>query len=345
MRPKAMLLFLLYAVFALSGSAEAQTLNGTIALSLPNIDWALEIRAPGFVVELKETAKGGEAARFMAANRTTGLIVSGYIEKAPKPGTAKDCREYYWGNMQKSPFKMEEIKMSEFGQMATVEYMVKEHEGIPINQKELYAYLTKDHYWMYIHLSKTAFHPDEDGFFRSVLYKVAIHNKRRGHKSEVIYRVSQDSCLRLLVPQTWQDEIRRPQEEFPPTISLTPGKDGSAEILVTPMWSPDRKPDFNSSARIRQLLEAEGGRLLPQAVEKEIQLHELKGQPLSGYYFSITDKAPKLEPGEYRYMTQGGCGVGDLLVIFTIFSNTKNSPALADTLEMISHAKHHLSEK
>jgi len=94
---------------------------------------------------------------------------------------------------------------------------------------------------------------------------------------------------------------------------------------MTPMWNPGQERDFNSSERILKILQDEGPKLLAEAVEKELRFRELKGKTGLGYYFSITDKAPAIKAGEYKYMTQGGIPVGNLLVMFTIFSNEKDS--------------------
>jgi hypothetical protein len=77
-------------------------------------------------------------------------------------------------------------------------------------------------------------------------------------------------------------------------------------IHVTPMWNPGPEKDFNSPERIRKILEDGGTRLLADAVEKELKLQELKGRTGLGYYFSLTDKAPSIKAGEFKYMTQGG---------------------------------------
>jgi hypothetical protein len=77
-------------------------------------------------------------------------------------------------------------------------------------------------------------------------------------------------------------------------------------VHVTPMWKPTQDKDFNSSERILKILQDGGARLLPEAVEKELRFRELKGKTGLGYYFSITDKAPAIKAGEYKYMTQSG---------------------------------------
>jgi hypothetical protein len=141
----------------------------------------------------------------------------------------------------------------------------------------------------------------------------------------------------LEVPEKWSDEIER-SADFPPTIIFTPDRMPAMAIHVTPMWNPGQERDFNSSERILKILQDGGNKLLPEAVEKELRFQELKGKTGLGYYFSITDKAPAIKAGEYKYMSQGGIPVGSLLVMFTIFSNEKDSVDIPVVREIIANA-------
>lgn len=152
-----------------------------IVLSLPDINWALEIKATGFSVDKFEIAPQGDAARFQATNKKTGVIMSGFLEKAPMKGNAKNCRSYYWFKAQKSPFPKTDIKMSESGGLAIVEYFVKEYMGQQLNQKNLNAYMAESDYWIDIHLSKTDYKPDDQKLFESVLSGVGI---RKNYKPD-----------------------------------------------------------------------------------------------------------------------------------------------------------------
>ncbi len=150
-----------------------------IVLSLPDLNWALEIKAIGFSMEDFEISPHGNAARFQAANKKTGVIMSGFLEKAPQKGNAKDCRSYYWSRSQKSPFPKTDIKMSESGEIAIVEYLVKEYKGQKLNQKNLNAYLAESDYWIDIHLSKTYYKPDDQQLFEALLSGVRIKKDYR----------------------------------------------------------------------------------------------------------------------------------------------------------------------
>jgi len=145
-----------------------------IVLSLPDLNWALEINAIGFSMEDFEIAPHGNATRFQATNKKTGVVMSGFLEKAPKKGNAKDCRSYYWSKAQKSPFTKTDIKMSESGEIAIVEYFVKEYMGRELNQKNLNAYLAESDYWIDIHLSKTDYKLGDQQLFEAVLSGVRI---------------------------------------------------------------------------------------------------------------------------------------------------------------------------
>ena len=89
--------------------------SAPISLSLPELTWALEIAAPGFVIEDKEIAPNGDGARLQAKNKETGLILSAFLERAPQTGDSTQCRDYYWGKAKQSPLKKEQITLYETG--------------------------------------------------------------------------------------------------------------------------------------------------------------------------------------------------------------------------------------
>ncbi len=72
-------------------------------------------------------------------------------------------------------------------------------------------------------------------------------------------------------------------------------------------------------------------------METKIVLREIKGINNTGYYFSVTDKAPN--PGEYRYLTRGEIGVGNFLLSVTILHRVKDSQSVQDTFSMLQEAR------
>ena len=151
------------------------------------------------------------------------------------------------------------------------------------------------------------------------------------------YPIAEHGTLELSVPTSWKGEVHKPQEKMPPTIIFDPAKGNDFQVLITVLWGKSGDQDFNSQEKVRTFVEKDGQKLLPNAVEPNIVLQEIKGVNNAGYYFSITDKAPN--PGEYRYMTRGAIGVGNLFLNFTILHRVKDSQSVRDALSVLQEAK------
>jgi len=153
------------------------------------------------------------------------------------------------------------------------------------------------------------------------------------------YSVPNHGRLELAVPKEWKDSMRQPPQELPPTITFSPGKGSDFKFLVTAIWSVISEAGFNSPQKIRELLESRGKKLLASAVEQNLVFRELRSSKNAGYTFSLTDKSAQLsDPDDYKYMTQGAIGVGDLMVMFTFLSHKKASVEEKSALEMIRNA-------
>lgn len=146
-------------------------------LSLPGIEWGMRLRAKGFVIQEDRVKADKMGGRIVAANEEVGMTLSIFFEKVNQRGTSLDCRRYYWNLAQESPVKKEEVKMREQGQMAIVEYLVKDIEGIPIHQKNFNAYMVRDNVWIDIHLSKIKFKPEDEALFNAILKSVKFREK------------------------------------------------------------------------------------------------------------------------------------------------------------------------
>ena len=157
---------------------------GNFALDLPGKAWVLEIGMEGFELERYEMAPDLSAVNLQAYNKTTGMVMSAFLEKAEGVGGSKECRDFYWKKAQKSPMKKDSIKLSEIGNTALVEYIVKEYEGKKIDQYNLNAYLAKDDVWIDIHLSKVTFKSEDKKLFDTVVKALRINETYRTDASE-----------------------------------------------------------------------------------------------------------------------------------------------------------------
>jgi hypothetical protein len=142
--------------------------------------------------------------------------------------------------------------------------------------------------------------------------------------------------LCLKVPATWKYDIRQPPGDLPPTIILRPGEGDDFKTLLTPLWSPKGDQAFNKPEEVKRSMDFVRQRMLPGAVEDEVTLMPIKGGYGTGYYFLVTDRAPK--PGEYPYAVQAGIGVGDLRLSVTILCRSKDSVGIGETIKALETA-------
>jgi len=151
------------------------------------------------------------------------------------------------------------------------------------------------------------------------------------------YPLPGHGILELKVPSSWKESVSGPPAGLPPTIEFSPESGNGFDVQITPLWSPTGDPDLNRPEVIRSLVEKMGRKHLDQAVETEVRLKEIKGPRAKGYVFTITDRAPA--EGEWTYLTAGAAGVGELLLSFTILTNSLDSGELDRALRMIEESR------
>jgi hypothetical protein len=152
------------------------------------------------------------------------------------------------------------------------------------------------------------------------------------------YTLPDHGSIRLMVPESWQDEVRQRPEGLPPTIIFTPKNGTLFQILLTPVFSRDPGMVMPAAPEIKASVEWAAENTKSQAVEESIPVNELSGAEVIGYYFSATDKAPK--PDEYEYLTQGMFRLGELAPTFTILTNDGAQNVVAESLTMLRNAVH-----
>jgi len=158
-----------------------------------------------------------------------------------------------------------------------------------------------------------------------------------GQKAIRKYPIPEHGTLELNVPAPWKGEVHKPRENMPPTIMFNPAQGNDFQVMIIVLWGKTGDQDFNSQEKVRTFVEKDGQKLLPNTTETKIVLTEIKGVNHNGYYFSVTDKTPN--PGEYRYMTRGAIGVGNLFLNFTILHRVRDSQAVRDALSILREAK------
>ena len=151
------------------------------------------------------------------------------------------------------------------------------------------------------------------------------------------YPIPGHGALELTPPQEWRSNIQQPPGELPPSITLRPAAGEAFLVRITPLWNPGQEADVNSDAKIKEAAENVKIGIAPTAVEKELQLKQLKGPAAHGYYFTATDNAPR--PGEFACMTSAVVGVGNLLLSVTILHQAKEADEVQKALEILQEAR------
>ena len=151
---------------AMSGWAEG------LSLSLPDLDWALKINSPGFNIDSGGMRPDGLATQAMATNKSTGLVMSVFIEPAVMEGDSRAVRDYQFKGLKESPFMDDDVVFTEDGDVALLEYFISEYQGVELNQRHVNAYYVKDGFWIDIHLSKVKYTDADKKLFDDVLASV-----------------------------------------------------------------------------------------------------------------------------------------------------------------------------
>lgn len=157
-------------VNSISGQPGPQNLQ---KLSLPGKNWALEIALPFFDIRQDQVSPDGQARNLLATMDQQGIIVTVMIGPAPPKGSSEELRDRAAARLKtETTIKEDDLKVSEYKQMPTLEYTVKEFKGTEVQQKHLNAYLFKDGVWINIHFSKMQFKAGEEHLFYQILDSV-----------------------------------------------------------------------------------------------------------------------------------------------------------------------------
>jgi hypothetical protein len=139
--------------------------------------------------------------------------------------------------------------------------------------------------------------------------------------------------LRFRVPEGWKNTLDDGSGKSFQTLSFTPLNGNSFQLMVSVFTKKEIGIDPKNPEAIKRSVKKKGTSLLAQAVENRLDIRELKGAHSTGYYFSLTDKAPK--PGEFEFLTQGYIGLSQYLILFSVFTHNSQAMEISESLEML----------
>ena len=156
-----------------SGGQKESAAN-ILRLVYPGKPWAFTINLPGFTV--KANRIDPERRVYLLADKpNTGYTASVMLEKVNQPIEPNGCRDFLAARAKaNSGFEKKDIRLSESGQMAILEYLVPDLKGHKIRQKNLFACMAREDVYIDIHLSKTLYQPGEEKLFEGILQTVGF---------------------------------------------------------------------------------------------------------------------------------------------------------------------------
>ena len=155
-----------------SNALARQGAGGVRRIGIPGEKWAMELSLPGFTIEEDEVRGDGKGRKLTAGNEKTGYIVSIFLEPIPHNETAAELRDWDASGQKNSPLKPTDFKNGEYKQTQTLEYIIKEYQGMKVNQKHFNAYIVHAGFWAHVHLSKMDFHPGDEKLFYTIVDSV-----------------------------------------------------------------------------------------------------------------------------------------------------------------------------
>jgi tetratricopeptide (TPR) repeat protein len=165
-------IFLLTLSFTNSNALESET---NLKLILPGKSWALEFNAEGFKLQDQGFLPGFKGRKIQMENPETKLIMSAFLVPAEKKISPAEYRDMVFKSLEKSKFKLSDIKKYEKNDKAFTEYLIKEIQNFKdLNQKNIFIYLTKEDTWIDFHLSKVKFNDSDSMLFNQLINSIKI---------------------------------------------------------------------------------------------------------------------------------------------------------------------------
>jgi hypothetical protein len=151
------------------------------------------------------------------------------------------------------------------------------------------------------------------------------------------YALGSQGSLQLSAPRAWNDQLEHKEKGAPTTIVFTPENGANLDVQITVLVPGKQTGRLPTEEEIKNTVTRAADGAKPQALEKAVPVQEIQGAFGSGYYFTVTDRAPK--PAEFKHMTRGMMNVSELVIAFTILSNDGAEMAVADAMKMLKQAR------
>jgi tetratricopeptide (TPR) repeat protein len=158
----------------LASHITAQNPKKSLSIAFPNASWEVQVDFGGFAIKLDETKPDGKRYLF-ASNDRTGIELSVTLERVRGIATLADCKSTLNQRVERpGALKPSNVKTSTSKDFVILEYVLHEVDGMPVEQKNIFACAAKGDAYVDLHFSKVLYSPRDDEVFTALLNSVYI---------------------------------------------------------------------------------------------------------------------------------------------------------------------------
>ncbi len=350
-------LFLSQALALLAAPLRSADAKEVYRLSLPDRDWAMTLTAPnlrlGVIEHSLRFRNGTPVAYFMGEDPPNHRIVSAWIQPAEGAVDAEACRKMLWYRTEHKGVRKTIIKEAIRGEWKTVEYTatkkVRKAKSRRLNRvyrsRHLRAYIAKENVCIDVNITDLSGGKKSTPSLSTTLDAISLEPvEEKGVRQFPVATGEGNFAIQL--PPTWQTEMHEPKKGKHTTINIRPYRSKNFLIRLTAMPLTATRMVHNSKYSLRNWLKESADRYLPTSIESKIELKELEIEDGFGYYMQLTDKKPKDKAARRKatpVWNTGMAWVGDLFVIFSIFTHEGDTETVDQGIKLITGARHILN--
>jgi hypothetical protein len=302
----------------------------SVTVYYPGLPWQLRYELAG-VVEDYNNHRPGVSSYTMARSETSGMLVSAQISPAKEATSARDCRDAEHKHMRaQKPYAGAQIRPSE-GSDVDLEVTVSLGAS-GIVSRHVHRFWLRDGVCVKVHASKTPFaesdRPGFDALLASVRFDPAAAAVERA------FVIPGRGTLTMTVPASWGFRTSKPAPAATRDIAFMESA-GDYQLMLT--LFPDEKilkGEPTTRAFVDMMLSA----IKPKSLDPDPPVLPIKGTGGEGFYFLVTDKelvGKPDRPNDWKHGRQGALLIEKAVLVFSMFSNAKESPAVDDALRAI----------
>lgn len=156
-----------------------------------------------------------------------------------------------------------------------------------------------------------------------------------------VFDIPEHGELVMEVPRIWNYNFTKTDSQTPPLITFYVLDSEEREIFQLNMsvfWEDGYERNITNLDYIKAMVNDAGTNTLRYSDQDTLELIDLTGRNGEGYYFELSDSNAGKK--EYKYLTQGALSVGQVLLVFSLFSNDDEGILSDAMLRALKSARH-----